>query len=99
MAVKTVNLENPEEVENVISQIDEFVKKEVSESRYEHSVRTAQTAEKMCALYGLNKRTGYLAGIAHDMCKELSNDELFEQLFSNWGEVNLLLVLEDLVKL
>ena len=78
MAVKTVNLENPEEVEIVISQVDEFVKKEVSESRYEHSVRTAQTAEKMCALYGLNKRTGYLAGIAHDMCKEFSNDELFE---------------------
>lgn len=78
MAVKTVNLENPEELENVISQIDKFVKKEVSESRYEHSVRTAQTAEKMCVLYGLNKRVGYLAGIAHDMCKELSNDELFE---------------------
>lgn len=78
MAVKTVNLENPEELEKVISQIDKFVKKEVSESRYEHSVRTAQTAEKMCELYGLNKRTGYLAGIAHDMCKELSNDELFE---------------------
>lgn len=78
MAVKTVNLENPEELENVISQIEEFVKKEVSESRYEHSVRTAQTAEKMCALYGLNKRIGYLAGIAHDMCKELSGDELFE---------------------
>lgn len=27
MAVKTVNLENPEELENVISQIDKFVKR------------------------------------------------------------------------
>lgn len=90
MAVKTVNIENPEELENAILQIDKFVKTEVSEKRYEHSVRTAQTAEKMCAQYGLNPRTGYLAGIAHDMCKECSNDEMLELVHEDGKPISIL---------
>lgn len=39
--------------------------------RYEHSVRTAETARRMCCMYGLNPESGYFAGIAHDICKEM----------------------------
>ena len=80
MAVKTVDLNNPEELSQVILKIEDYVKTVVSESRYEHSVRTARTAEKMCALYGLEPKIGYLAGIAHDMCKEFSTKNLFRCL-------------------
>lgn len=43
----------------------------VSQSRYEHSVRVAQTAEKLCGIHGLAPQRGYFAGIAHDICKEM----------------------------
>lgn len=90
MAVKIVNINNPEELEQVINQIDLFLKTAVSEKRYEHSVRTAKTAQKMCSLYGLNERIGYLAGIAHDMCKELSNEEMLELVHQDQKSISIL---------
>lgn len=56
--------------------IRKFTMAAVSESRYEHSVRTAQTCSKLCELYGLDCEKGYLAGIAHDMCKKMDDDLL-----------------------
>ena len=50
--------------------------KSVSKSRYEHSVRTAKTAKKMCSIYGEDPKKGYLMGIAHDMCKNFDEDNL-----------------------
>ncbi|MDE5899611.1 MAG: bis(5'-nucleosyl)-tetraphosphatase (symmetrical) YqeK [Treponemataceae bacterium] len=47
-------------------------KESVSKSRYRHSVRTAETAVRLCLRYGLDEDSGYLAGIAHDMCKDWS---------------------------
>ena len=90
MAVKTVDLNNPEELSQVILKIEDYVKTVVSESRYEHSVRTARTAEKMCALYGLEPKIGYLAGIAHDMCKEFSTDEVLKLVSEDQKPVSLL---------
>ena len=48
----------------------------VSPSRYEHSVRVAQTAEKLCRIHGLDPRRGYFAGLAHDICKEMKGELL-----------------------
>ena len=53
-----------------------FTEAHVKKSRYEHSVRVAETCARMCRQYGLDSRKGYLAGIGHDMCKDFSNDDL-----------------------
>lgn len=58
MATSAVNINDQEELEKVINKVDEYVKTAVSETRYEHSVRTAKTAEKMCSIYGQNPRAG-----------------------------------------
>ncbi len=76
MDLKMTDLNNPQELEAVIKKIDCELKGAVGQKRYDHSVRTAETAEKMCALYNLNPRIGYLAGIAHDLCKEMPKDEM-----------------------
>ena len=57
-------------------EIRQFTMAHVKKSRYEHSVRVAETCARMCRQYGLDSRKGYLAGIGHDMCKDFSNDEL-----------------------
>lgn len=48
----------------------------VSSERYEHSVRVAETADLLCVAYGENRELGYFAGLSHDMCKNLSDDEI-----------------------
>ncbi len=60
----------------ITEKIDKFARKNVSESRYEHSVRTAKMCARLCRLYGLDESKGYLAGIAHDMCKNLSEEKM-----------------------
>lgn len=42
--------------------------------RFEHSVRVAETARRMCVLYGEDPEKGYFAGVAHDMCKDLDDE-------------------------
>lgn len=59
-------------------QIRLFAEKNLSKKRYEHSFRVAQTAAYMCKLYGLNEKHGLIAGIAHDICKEISDDEMLK---------------------
>ena len=59
-------------------EIRDFTQKHVKKSRYEHSVRVAETCARMCRQYGLDERKGYLAGIGHDMCKDFSDEELIE---------------------
>lgn len=53
-----------------------YLKKHVSQSRYEHSLRTARLAEKMCNLYGADPEKGYIAGIAHDICKNFPEEKM-----------------------
>lgn len=62
------------------AKLTEYVRKYaltmVSQSRYEHSLRVAETAQKLCELHGLDPQRGYFAGIAHDICKEMKGELL-----------------------
>lgn len=59
-------------------EIRAFTQAHVKKSRYEHSVRVAETCARMCRQYGLDWRKGYLAGIGHDMCKDFSSEDLIK---------------------
>lgn len=63
----------------MVSDLDELIKKvtkytmaSVNPERFAHSVRTAETARILCRLYNEDEKLGYLAGVAHDMCKDMS---------------------------
>lgn len=62
----------------LIEEIDAYTKSQVKPKRYEHSVRVAEMAARMCRQYGLDENIGYLAGIGHDMCKDMSEEEMIE---------------------
>lgn len=66
------SMEKTELFENIRS----YAEKNLSKKRYEHSVRVAETAAYMCRLYGFDENLGLVAGIAHDICKEIPEDEM-----------------------
>ncbi len=55
-----------------------FAQEHVKKSRYEHSIRVAETCARLCRMFALDADVGYLAGVGHDMCKDFSEQELFE---------------------
>lgn len=71
--------------DKVTEEIRKFVMGAVSESRYAHSMRTAQMCKKLCERYGLDPERGYLCGVAHDMCKKM-DDELLTSIASRDGK-------------
>ncbi|GHV82316.1 nicotinate-nucleotide adenylyltransferase [Spirochaetia bacterium] len=60
----------------LIARIEGTVRSMVSSSRFLHSRWVACLARDLCLRFGLDAERGYLAGIAHDMAKSLSEDEL-----------------------
>ncbi len=49
--------------------VRQYARTALSPSRFEHSERVAGLAVALCGRFGVDPDAGYLAGIAHDMCK------------------------------
>lgn len=54
----------------------EWLKVNLDEERYEHSLGVAECAEELAERFGLDKEKAYLCGLIHDCAKCFSNDEL-----------------------
>ena len=66
-------------IETLIAELNAYARSNLSDYRYEHSRRVASFAEDLARRYGYNQRQQrlcFLAGIAHDMCKEMPIDFL-----------------------
>jgi len=61
----------PSELTDLCRKVDRWVFSQLGESRYLHSRGVALMAAELCKRNGLDPDKGYLAGIAHDVCKEL----------------------------
>ena len=61
-----------QDIDELINRVAQFTQTSVNPERFSHCVRTAETAQFMCSLYNEDEKLGYLAGLAHDMCKEMS---------------------------
>ena len=59
----------------LVKKIYDYAALAEKKERFEHSLRVAETAEYMCSLYGADKDKGYLAGLSHDICKDLPDSE------------------------
>ncbi|WP_407396759.1 bis(5'-nucleosyl)-tetraphosphatase (symmetrical) YqeK [Treponema sp.] len=77
-----------ESIDELIEKIRLYAKEAEKPKRYEHSLRVAETAEYMCGLYGLDKKKGYLAGIAHDICKNISEEEMKALAIQDGGGIS-----------
>lgn len=62
------------------SVLENYVRKNLSEKRYIHSLNVAKEAEILAKKYGADTEKAYIAGIAHDLAKEIPLDILKEKL-------------------
>lgn len=76
---------NNSNFDEILEKIRKFASAAEKKERFEHSVRVAETAKIMCDMYGVDPKKGYLAGLAHDMCKDL-DDETQLSLASHDGQ-------------
>lgn len=58
-----------------IDQINEDLKKSLSPKRYNHSIMVAKEAKSLAKHYHINEDKAYLAGLIHDIAKELTEEE------------------------
>ncbi len=56
------------------------LKKKLSGKRYEHSLNVAKSAVQLAEIYGEDKEKAYVAGLLHDIAKEMSPEEHLEIL-------------------
>lgn len=61
-----------------LENIKKWLNAHLTQERYEHSIGTAECAEKLASKYGLDKEKAYLAGLVHDCAKTLSKEESLE---------------------
>ena len=58
----------------------EWLKLNLNEERYEHSIGTAECAAELANKFGLDVNRAYLCGLIHDCAKCFSNEELFQTI-------------------
>lgn len=58
-----------------IEEIKEYLRNNLSEYRYDHSIRVAEEARKLAKHYNCNGENAYIAGLLHDIAKEYSKEE------------------------
>ncbi|WP_298837757.1 bis(5'-nucleosyl)-tetraphosphatase (symmetrical) YqeK [Clostridium sp.] len=56
----------------------DYIKKNLKESRFKHSVSVSETAIKLATVYGQNIEKARIAGLVHDCAKNLTNDQLIK---------------------
>lgn len=61
-----------------INYINNWLKKNLSEKRYTHTLGTANCAKELATKYNLNPDKAYIAGLLHDCAKCFSNEKLLE---------------------
>lgn len=57
-------------------EFQDLIKKQLSEKRYQHSLRVAQTAVSLARVHGVDSGKAELAGLLHDFCKEYAKADL-----------------------
>ena len=63
--------------------IREDVKSILSEFRFNHSEKVAEKAEELAIEYGENPEIAKLIGIAHDIAKEMTDEEYLKYVEDN----------------
>ena len=64
-----------------------WLKENLDEKRYEHSVGTAEYAQFLAKKYGLNEKKCYIAGLLHDCAKCFPEEKMLD-ILKNYTDAN-----------
>lgn len=67
----------------LIEEIKKYLKENLSEKRYTHSVGVMEMCETLAKKYNADVETAKLAGILHDIAKEIPSDEKLKYVEEN----------------
>lgn len=67
-----------------LSELDRHLSATLTPSRYSHSLGVAETARNLAYIYGVSTDKAYLAGLSHDLARELSDQDVI-RLAAEWG--------------
>lgn len=67
------------------SKIKKYLENALSEKRFKHSIGVAEEAERLADKYGADKKKAYLAGLVHDVAKEIDTDSARNMLKDRFG--------------
>ena len=71
-----------------LKEIQEYVKKQLSEKRYNHSVGVMERSEELAKMYGADVEIAKKIGIAHDVAKEISEEDKLKYVKDNNIEID-----------
>lgn len=66
------------------TKILDWLKNNLDDERYEHSIGVAQTASELAKRYGLDTEKAYLAGLVHDCAKCYPKEKLLDIIKNNF---------------
>lgn len=75
--MKQVDEMNKEEREELLNQIEKYLKENLSEKRYLHSVSTMEKSKELSKTYNMNEQIVKLTALSHDIAKEMTKEECF----------------------
>lgn len=66
-----------------INEMKEYLKENLKPSRYEHTLGVAEAAKKLAALNDVDEKKAEIAGLSHDVAKNLSKEEMLKIIKEN----------------
>lgn len=66
-----------------INEMKEYLKENLKPSRYEHTLGVAETAKKLAKLNNVDEKKAEVAGLSHDVAKNLSKEEMLKIIKEN----------------
>ena len=76
-------MEDRAKIHTLLEDAETFARSRLSEKRYEHTVRVADTAEDLARAHGLDEDLARLAALLHDAARETGPEE-FLRLANEW---------------
>lgn len=71
------------DTESLLEEINKDAKQMLSEKRYLHSIGVMKKAEKLAKKYNVDVDKAKLVGLAHDIAKEMSKEEILQYVQKN----------------
>ena len=73
-----------------ISEIEKYIKDNIKESRYKHTLGVVETAKKLAHINDVDENKAHIVALVHDCAKNMPNEKMIEVLKQEGIELDLI---------